>query len=265
MLKKMLVVSLIVVVGSVILYGPDGAKSYANGIKDALKNVVTENTSTRVDVARIDRLIKNEEAKIAKSSKKIGGVANRIEVEREKVAEWESEETDQIAALEVAKAYLQEKKRTYMIDRERTFDEVKNDANARVAYVDTLRQKIGFSQILIIKMEESLAKCKISLENAKIGIVAKKAEFNAMKVREVDVAITAQANQLSNDLAGLSNSLLQPSALNEAMQTYEQKIVSKESGSADGAAVATGININYFPPVGMEILTTVEKIDRILN
>lgn len=266
MLKKMLIVVSIVVTLGILVFGVDGSTSFITGAKDAIKETVSQNTSTKLDVARINRLLQKEKAKVNAFGDEIEKVDGRIKAEREKVADLQREIEKQKRSLEIARTYLSDKKDFYMIDKRRSYEEVESDAEARVAYIEELQERISLSETLIERMEVTLSSCRGSLALARMGIQQREAEFKELKVREVNAAIQQQANALANALNGLSDALLEPSTLQEAMESYQQKVVAKEGRAITDPTVVSGIQIDY-PQENEEVVvvTTTEKIDRLLN
>lgn len=252
-------VAAVVVVG---IFGWDTAKGYVKGAQESLKGIVSKHTSTEMDVSRIEALIKKEAGKINDFHGEIADLSDKIKGEQEKVKRIEVELVEQRDGLQKARTLIGQRKDVYFVGlRNRTLLEVEHDASARIQFVRSLEAQHVLSNTLIETLHKTESRCRATLADANTNLMAKQLELEQMKAREINAKIHAQANALSNSLIGMSDSILNHSELQDAMNIYAKKISRKERSSGQ---IGQGNSpwIDYSEP--KELPNLVHRIDEVL-
>lgn len=263
MFKSKLWIGVALLLGVVVILGVSDTTSYLRGIRHGVKKFLSQNTSTSLDISRIETLLDKEADKIMAFQGEVAGLDEKITGEKDKVRRILIEITNQKDALKQARIYLAEDKEVYYIDKERSKHEIEVDADGRMEFVYTLTQQLDLSNSLIVTLEQTSVACKSNLINAKGNIMAKRMQLEELKAREMNAEIQAKARALSDSLVGLSDSLLKQSQLQEAMKIYEQKIAKKERAAGD-ITDKTSPWIDYSPEE-KQGPTVKDKIDELLS
>lgn len=225
--KMWLIVMGIVVVGTFMGWGP--SKRALKVAKEGIQSTISDCTPTKLDVIKIETLLQEEAEKIYKFEEEVNSLENKIVGEQQKIEKIEAELHEQKSNLIMAKNLLQQNKNIYFVDgRNRSIHEIESDVQARIKYVENLETQKQFSLTLVNTLSKTMGRCQQSLLSAKQGILAKKLQIEELKAREINAEIEARAASLSKSLMSMSDSILNHSDLQQAMQTYEQKIVRKE-------------------------------------
>lgn len=263
MLKKVLVISGIVLFLGTIVFGFEGGIGYLKGIKRNIKNVISRNTPTTLDVTRIETIMESERKKIGKFSSKIRGLEDKLTVENEKIEQFQKSSNEQKEALKIAYALLIENKNEYSINK-RNYSkyQIEEDVVKRISFVETLKNKIDFSSSLVDALQKTVDNCKKNLIVVNQNFAAKKLEFNKLRIREIDAEIKQRAAALSKSIVGLSDNLMKTSELQSAMNNYEKKIRDKEK-EFDRITNNNGSLINYSPEE--KPIALMEQLEKIIE
>ncbi len=263
MLKKVLVISGIVLLLGTIVFGFEGGIGYLKGIKRNIKNSISSITPTTLDVAHIEGIMESERKKINKFSDKIRDLEDKLSAENEKIEQLQKSSNEQKEALKIAYALLTENKNEYSINnRKYTKFQVEEDVVKRISYTETLKNKVDFSSSLVNALQKTLDNCKKNLIVVNQNFAAKKLEFNKLKIREIDAEIKQRAAALSKSIVGLSDNLMKTSELQNAMNIYEKKIRDKEK-EFDRITNNNDSLINYSPEE--EPIALMEQIEKIIK
>jgi len=228
-MKKKLWILIAVVSVLIAIFGLDTVVGYIRGGRETVKDLVSEHTTTKMDVARIEALIKSEAVKIGEFSDEIMGLEEKIAAERNKVGRIEKEIDTHKEGLAKARELINEDKGTYFVDgRKRSITEIEADAARRVKYLKSLEGQLEVSNGLIDTLSVTANTCRDNLTLATQNILSRQLDLEKMKAREMNAQIQAKAVALSNSLMGIGDSILEQSELQEAMDTYGAKIAKME-------------------------------------
>lgn len=236
MLKKIIVVSSIVGVLALLIFGFAPVKGYLLGARQSARKFVSDNTPTTLDVSKIEVLIRSEAEKIGEFEDEISDLDDKIVGEENKVKRIDTEITEQKDGLATAKGLIEKEQKTYLVGgREVGLIEIESDAMARVQYLTTLKAQLALSQNLIDTLTKTSRSCRANLTKARQNILAKQIELEKLKAREVNAEIQAKAAALSQSLTGMSDSILNHSELQDAMKVYEQKVskIERKAGQVE--------------------------------
>lgn len=261
-MKKKVWLVVVVVVLVIGIFGWDTAAGYLGGIKKNIKDAVSKNTPTSMDVSRIEALIEKEAGKIDDFHEAIADLSDKISGEKTRTVRIQAEIKEQKHGLTIARGLIEKRQDVYFVaNRPRTLLEVEHDASARIKYVKTLEAQLVLSNILIDTLTKTEGSCRAALAKAHENILAKHVQLEGMKAREINAEIQAQANALSKSLVGISDSILNHSELQEAMDTYAKKISRKErkAGQIDQSNSPW---IDYSEP--KELPNLIRRIDEVL-
>ncbi len=262
MLKGKVLIVAAVVAAVVGIFGMSTATGYLTGIKDSIRGFASKHTSTKMDVSRIEALIKKEAGKVNDFYGKITDLSDKIRGEQEKIVRVSAELKEQKHGLTIARGLITQRKEVYFVGlRNRTLMEIEHDASARVKYVKTLEAQLVLSNTLIDTLTKTERNCRATLAEANKNILAKEVLLKEMQAREINAEIQAQANALSQSLVGISDSILNHSELKEAMDIYAKKISRLERGSGQ-VDQSNSPWIDYSEP--KELLNLLHRIDEVL-
>lgn len=225
--KLWIVIAIVAIV--VAIFGVETFVGYVKGGQKSLKTYVSEHTPTKMDVARIEELIQKEAEKIGGFSDEISSLEDKITAERNKVSRIEAEITEHKEGLAKERKIIADKQESYFVDgRKRSRTEIEQDAARRIKYIKSLEGQLEVSNGLIDTLSTTASNCRDSLAIATQSVLAKQLDLEKMKAREMNASIQARAVALSNNLMGIGESILNQSELQEAMDTYGQKIAKME-------------------------------------
>lgn len=263
MLKKVLVISGIVLLLGTIIFGFETGVGYLEGIKRSIKNTISLRTPTKLDVARIEVILESEKKKIGKFSGKIRDLEDKLTAENQKIEQLQKSSDEQKEALKIAYVLLKEGKREYSINK-RNYSkfQIEEDVVKRISFVETLKNKRDFSSSLVNTLQSTLDNCKKNLIIVNQNFAAKKLEFNKLKIREIDAEIKQRAAALSKSIVGLSDGLMKTSELQSAMDIYKKKIRDKEK-EFDRITNNNNSLINYSPEE--EPIALMEQLEKIIK
>ena len=264
MLKNLGITAVIVVIIGVFIWGFDGFKGAIGGSRKIIKDTVNNNTSTRFDVGRIEVLMKKSGEDIDNFAYQVKDLKSKMTVEEKKIAKLETEKTEQLKALAMAKELLSQKKEEYIINKEiYTFAQVDANASGRMKYVKIIDERVAFSKSLITDLDVTYKNCQASIIEARKIYGDKQGEFNKLQAREINASIKERAKKLKGELEGLSSTITSQSALTDAFNTYEKKVTKKELNAEVDEGPINVISISYNID-SVETTDTVDKITEIL-
>jgi phage shock protein A len=264
-MKKLLIGVGIVVVLGIVCLGFDGLKSHVEASKQVIKDKIASSTSSEYDEARIKSLLASERTNVKTYEGQIKGLDAKIARENQVIAKAETDLVEHRQTLAKAGDLLKAEKTIYVINgKEYTKAEVNNDAIARLSCVKKLASKITLHKTLVSDLSKASELSKVSLREAIVKIQEVETYLETLKAREVNAEIKARIATLSDDMTSFSSNLSENSALQDAMGSYEKKVIAKEAmGDIDSSTVIT--IIDYTEPAEVDALSTVEKIAAVLQ
>ncbi len=264
-MKKYIVGAIVIVAMGCIVFGTDGFKGIIGGGREVVKSAVNKNTSTAFDVGRINSLIKTEIGKTADAVGELKDLKSRLIGEKKKVVKMELAMTEQKEAIAIAKGLLEQGKESYIIEGQSyTVEDIDGNVEWRLAQIDALKNGITISNSLISSLDVNYKNGMANIATVKNNIADYQNELKKLQAREMNAELQAKANELASSVAGLTDGLLNQSALKEAFDNYESKVSRKElnASGVDGAPV--GVVIIPFNVTQVDSQTTIEKIDAAL-
>ncbi len=263
MLKKVVIAVVILFVLAVIVLGWDKTTSYISGTRQVLHQEVDDRTPMRLEKARIEVLISQEQAKLVAFEDKVAELEGQRDIAARSVEEARRDLAAEMELLKRIKALLDEEREHYTIGRATySFAEVNADALERLQQVERMQEAIAFHESLLTDLDAAIRQGASSLGEARKRLTELKNGLARLEQRNVNAEIREQVAQLANAVAGAP--LSADSELEKAMRNYERRIGAKERRAT--ARLSTGMGqfrIDYSS--AMVTQDAASEIDRLLS
>ena len=263
MLKKVIIAVGIVLLLAVLVLGWDKTTSYVAGTRQVLNEEANDRSPMRLERARIEVLIQQEQERMLAFEDKVADLAGR----RDETARAIEEANQKLAAernlLKRIKALLDEKRDQYHIGRNTyTYAEVNADALERVQEAQRMQETVAFHEALLADLDTAIGQGHANLEEARKRLAELKNGVARLEQRNVNADIRLQVVQLANAVAGAP--LSADSELEEAVKNFERRVGTKERRATSRLSAGMGqFRIDYASAIVTQDATA--EIDRMLN